>query len=62
MHIDMEPAAKVADPLAHVRHRSPTLETPSIDYGILPELTGFSVKLTWILGHALLMRSLANPA
>ncbi len=48
------------DPLAQVRHRSPQLGRVAIDYGILPELTGFSVKLAWILGHALIMRGLGD--
>lgn len=49
-----------ADPLAQVRHRSPQLGSEGIDYGILPGLTGFSIKLAWILGHALLMRGLGD--
>lgn len=56
MALDLDPA----DPLAQVRHRSPQLATANIDYGILPGLTGFSVKLVWILGHALLMRGLGG--
>lgn len=48
------------DPLAEVRHRSPKLAESDIDYGILPDLTGFSVKLAWILGHGLLMRGLGD--
>lgn len=31
-----------------------------MDYGVLATLTGFSVKLVWILGHALLTREIAE--
>jgi DNA-binding MarR family transcriptional regulator len=51
-----------ADPLASVRHRSPQLSVGAIDYGILRNLTGFSVKLAWILGHALVTRELGDGA
>ena len=44
------------DSLTPVRYRAPTLESSDIDYGLLPDLTGFSVKLVWILGHTLLSR------
>ena len=56
----MELDTEAAHPLALVRHRSPQLAQADVDYGILPELTGFSVKLVWILGHALLMRGLGD--
>jgi DNA-binding MarR family transcriptional regulator len=49
------------DPLADVRHRAPSLSRSDIDYGLLPELTGFSVKLTWLLADALLARELSDP-
>lgn len=49
-----------AGALGLVRDRSPRLAADKVDYGILPDLTGFSVKLTWILGHALLMRVLGD--
>lgn len=29
-----------------------------MDYGLLTELTGFSLKLSWVLGHSLLSREL----
>lgn len=56
MAVDVDDAA----PLADVRHRAPRLGKAEIDYGVLPDLTGFSVKLVWILGHALLMRALGD--
>jgi len=52
---------KSTDPLADVRHRAPALANSHIDYGLLPELTGFSVQLTWLLAHALLMKELGEP-
>ena len=56
----MELDTEAAHPLALVRHRSPQLAQADVDYGILPDLTGFSLKLVWILGHALLMRGLGD--
>lgn len=50
----------IANALGKVSRRSPRVGADEIDYGILPDLTGFSVKLTWILGHALLMRGLGD--
>lgn len=44
------------DALADVRHRAPRLAGTDLDYGVLTDLTGFSVKLAWILGHGLLTR------
>lgn len=56
----METERTIADPLAEVRHRSPQLTGAEVDFGILPELTGFSVKLAWILGYGLIMRGLGD--
>lgn len=56
----MEIESSVTDPLAEVRHRSPKLAGSDIDYGILPDLTGFSIKLVWILGYGLLMRGIGD--
>ena len=42
--------------LTNVRYRAPALADEQVDYGLLAGLTGFSVKLVWILGHALLSR------
>ena len=50
----------IPDPLADVRHRAPALSGSAIDYGLLPELTGFSLKLTWILANGLLARELRD--
>ena len=44
------------DQLTDVRYRAPALGEEQVDYGLLAGLTGFSVKLVWILGHALLSR------
>ena len=52
----MDGSADFADQLDDVRHRAPALEGTDVDYGLLTRLTGFSVKLVWILGHALLAR------
>jgi DNA-binding MarR family transcriptional regulator len=52
--------AEPADPLADVRYRAPALAGSEVDYGLLPDLTGFSVKLVWILGHGLLAREFGN--
>jgi DNA-binding MarR family transcriptional regulator len=51
---------KEAAPLSDVRYRAPALEQPEVDYGLLAELTGFSIKLVWILGHALLLKALGD--
>jgi len=56
----MRSAAGTADPLADVRYRTPPLEGHEIDHGILTDLTGFSVKLVWILGHGLLAREFGD--
>jgi len=45
-----------ADALSDVRRRTPSLEEGAVDYGLLADLTGFSVKLVWILGYDLLAR------
>ncbi|OJU58721.1 MAG: hypothetical protein BGO08_00180 [Altererythrobacter sp. 66-12] len=36
------------------------MEGHEIDHGILTDLTGFSVKLVWILGHGLLAREFGD--
>lgn len=48
------------DPLSSVRHRAPTLAKSEVDLGLLADLTGFSVKLVWILGHGLLAREFGD--
>ena len=50
------------DPLENVRHRTPSLTAQDVNYGILSDLTGFSLKLAWVLGHAWLSRELEDPA
>jgi len=47
-------------PLDHLRHRVPKLTEAAIDYGLLARLSGFSVKLVWILGYGLLMRAIGD--
>src|SRR5690606_1643277 len=42
--------------LDQLRRRAPKLSAASIDYGLLAQLTGFPIKLVWILGYGLLMR------
>jgi len=56
----MEHDVAFPDPLAEVRHRAPALSKSPIDYGLLPDLTGFSVKLTWVLAHGLLAREVRD--
>ena len=46
--------------LDEVRHRAPKLGEAKIDYGMLADRTGFSVKLAWILGYALLTRAFGD--
>ncbi len=58
----MENPGVRSDPLADVRRRAPALSGSDIDYGLLPELTGFSVKLTWILTDGLLARELGDAS
>lgn len=52
----MRSAAELADPLTCVRHRAPALGESAVDYGLLTDLTGFSVKLVWVLARSLLAR------
>jgi DNA-binding MarR family transcriptional regulator len=47
-------------PLDHLRHRVPKLSEASIDYGVLAQRTGFSVKLVWILGYGLRTRAIGD--
>ena len=56
----MENDVAVPDPLADVRSRAPALGGSGIDYGVLPDLTGFSVKLTLVLAHGLIARELKD--
>lgn len=53
-------SAELGDSLSDVRHRTPTLADSEVDYGLLNELTGFSVKLVWILGRGLLALELGD--
>ena len=48
------------DPLSEVRHRAPALGETTVDLGLLTDLTGFSIKLAWILGHGLLAREFGD--
>ena len=50
----MASKADRADALTDIGRRPPPLETGTVDYGLLGELTGFSLKLVWILGRSLL--------
>jgi DNA-binding MarR family transcriptional regulator len=52
--------ADTKTPLDDLRHRVPKLGEATIDYGMLAHRTGFSVKLVWILGYALLMRAFGD--
>lgn len=52
----MRGATGLEDSLSAVRHRAPALAGTGVDLGLLTDLTGFSVKLVWILGHGLLAR------
>jgi DNA-binding MarR family transcriptional regulator len=54
MQCAMSRAIELGDALSSVRHRAPALARSEVDLGLLTDLTGFSVKLVWILGHALL--------
>lgn len=58
----MSKSAVVADPLEDVRHRTPALVGSAVDYGLLADLTGFSLKLAWVLGHELLSREFGDAA
>jgi DNA-binding MarR family transcriptional regulator len=49
-------AAELTDPLISVRHRAPALSGTAVDYGLLTDLTGFSVRLVWVLARSLLTR------
>jgi DNA-binding MarR family transcriptional regulator len=53
----MRPETERDDLVSGIRLRAPALEGARIDFGLLPDLTGFSVKLVWILGHGLLGRA-----
>ena len=56
----MSNASGLADPLLDVRYRAPAFAGSQADYGLLTDLTGFSVKLVWILGHGLLAREFGD--
>jgi DNA-binding MarR family transcriptional regulator len=56
----MSKTAASDDLLSGVRHRAPTLEGTEVDLGLLTDLTGFSVKLVWILGHGMLNREFGD--
>jgi len=56
----MENVVAAPDLLAEVRHRAPDLSGSGIDYGMLPELTGFSMKLTCILADGLVAREVGD--
>ena len=56
----MSRVSETHDPLSTVRHRAPTLANAEVHLGLLTELTGFSVKLVWILGHGLLAREFGD--
>lgn len=54
----MDSETSAPDPLLEVRHRTPSFTQGEVDYGLLTDLTGFSLKLAWVLGHSLLSREL----
>jgi DNA-binding MarR family transcriptional regulator len=62
MPCPMDAVRAETDSLAEVRHRAPTLDAAHVNYGLLTELTGFSIKLAWILGYALLTRAFGASA
>src|SRR6188768_3357454 len=56
----MSSVVQFEDALSAVRHRAPPLAGAGVDLGLLTDLTGFSVKLVWILGHGLLGREFGD--
>lgn len=56
----MSRVAELEGALSTVRHRAPALADSEVDLGLLTDLTGFSVKLVWILGHGLLAREFGD--
>jgi len=58
----MSRPSPTADQLQDVRSRTPSLVEGDIDYGLLADLTGFSLKLVWVLGHSLLSCELDDVA
>lgn len=58
MDLEAEATPRIDD----VRSRAPMMSKGALDYGRLAERTGFSVKLVWILGYALLQRAFGDPA
>lgn len=44
------------------RRRAPRLVEAELDYGMLKQVTGFPIKVVWILGYTLLTRHLADAA
>ena len=57
----MSSIAEKADPLANVRHRASSMGGRP-NYGLLGELTGYSLKLAWGLGQSLLSVELGDNA
>ncbi|MXP26343.1 MarR family transcriptional regulator [Altererythrobacter indicus] len=42
--------------------RLPKVQDENVDFGMMATLTGFSVKMVWILGYSLLSQKMPDPA
>ncbi|MEL1249628.1 MarR family winged helix-turn-helix transcriptional regulator [Aurantiacibacter gilvus] len=45
-----------------VRRRAPKLQSGPLDYGQLKDITGFPLKVVWIIGYTLLVKHVDDPA
>lgn len=54
MSLRMSNNPKSGNAQSHRLHRAVSSDEPDFDHGLLTELTGFSIKLTWLHGRELL--------
>lgn len=57
----MDQDLAIPDSRTEVRPRAPIMARVGVDYGLLPELAGVSVKLVWVYAHGLLTREINDP-
>ena len=58
----MEGQIERAPSIEDVRSRAPVMNESELDYGLLGDLAGFSIKLAWIIGYSLLQKTIKDSA